>query len=114
MAEKDGDHRREVNLMVIRSEIGLRQAGQRIGFSLALVLMVGGFTLVLAGIPVIGVASLVTAIASAVVSGLSKFFEERRANQEREKETPADPAPAPRPRLPSGGSEKRASRKKKT
>ena len=79
MAEKQSDHRRELEAKVVSSNVFVQKVGPFLGFVVAMTVVVGGMILILRGKDGYGLAAIIAALAS-----LTGVFVYGKAKQNRE------------------------------
>jgi uncharacterized membrane protein len=84
LAELQAGHRRHIESVAIESDVRRAARGQKLGFILALAIILGGLTLIASGRPAEGLASVIFATASLVaVFVVSKYADSRTRERKR-------------------------------
>jgi uncharacterized membrane protein len=85
MAERQGTHRESLEAQVVAANIASQKRGSIFAFIICLIAIVGGFTLIALGKSAIGLASIITSLASLAavfVYGKYQQRKERRVKSE--------------------------------
>lgn len=86
MAEKQQDHRHNLEKQVIEGNLAAQKRGQVCAFILALIVILGGIYLIATGLAVLGFVALVTAVgglAATFIIGKKRQEEDLREKRER-------------------------------
>jgi uncharacterized membrane protein len=113
MSEKEGDHRRALEVKQADNDTAIARRAQVFGFACYIVTTLGGGALLLLGVPALGIAMVIGSLVTLLGAGIYNKYEERKLRELEERQVAAVEAVANATNAPKKKPEPKKPDKKK-